>query len=80
MALFLIGEEDAPRWANLIQYGPAIGTSSPNKGGRYCCEDGHYTPEAAASHGAELAATLMTQEVRALKPPHAGALALQQAA
>lgn len=75
MAMVLVGEEDALRWAVLVKHG-----SENRMAGRYCCEDGHYTPEAAAAHGAELAAAWMVREARRLELPACGALALQQQA
>jgi hypothetical protein len=70
VSLALIGTDEEPRWATDVIRG---------RKWSYCCHDGHYTPEAAASHGAELAAAYLSQYARSLQPPACGALALQKA-
>lgn len=73
LTLMLIGTDDDPRWvADARPYGP----SAPRW--NRCCEEGHYTPEAAAQHGAELAAALLVREARSLKPETAGAIAIRR--
>jgi len=73
LALMLIGSDDEPRWACEVRSGSS---SAPHWS--YCCPDGHFTPETAAGHGAELAAARLCRAARALKPPMAGALAIQK--
>jgi hypothetical protein len=71
LTLMLLGTDEEPRWAaDARPYGP----SAP-KWNR-CCAEGHYTPEAAAQHGAELAAMLLVREARNLEPGTAGAIAI----
>jgi hypothetical protein len=71
LALGLIGTDDEPRWVTEVRPG---GGSSPHW--NYCCEDGHWTPEAAAAHGAELGASLLGRDARNQEPGTAGALAI----
>jgi hypothetical protein len=73
LALMLTGTDDEPRWA--VDIRPGSG-SAPRW--NHCCEAGHYTPEAATAHGAELAAALMNRHARVLQPPACGALAIQK--
>ena len=70
LSLMLIGTEDDPRWVTDMR----SGSWSPRW--TYCCEEGHYTPESAAAHGAELSAAAMVREVRNLQPPACGAVAI----
>lgn len=51
LALNVVGTDDDPRWV----------TRLPSSD---CCEDGHYTPEAAAAHGSELAAVALARDAR----------------
>jgi hypothetical protein len=73
LTLMLIGTDEEPRWACDARPG---GGSSPRW--NRCCEQGHKTPEAAASHGTAEAVALLARDARALKPPAAGALAIQK--
>lgn len=73
LALMLIGTDDEPRWvADARPYGP----SAPRW--NRCCEQGHYTPEAAAAHGAELAAAMLVHDARSAPPDAAGTLAIRR--
>lgn len=73
LTLMLLGTDDEPRWVvDARPYGP----SAPRW--NRCCTEGHYTPEAAAQHGAELAAMLLVREARALGPDTAGAIAIRK--
>jgi hypothetical protein len=73
LALMLLGTDDDPRWVADARPG---GLSAPRW--NRCCEEGHYTPEAAAQHGAELAAGLLVREARSLAPETAGAAAIRK--
>lgn len=73
LTLMLIGTDDDPRW---VADARVNGRSAPRW--NRCCEEGHYTPEAAAQHGAELAAMLLAREARSLGPGTAGALAVRK--
>jgi hypothetical protein len=73
LTLALIGTDDEPRWVTDVRPG---GRDAPHW--NYCCQDGHYTPEGAAGHGAELAAAAMARAARNLRPPACGALAIQK--
>jgi hypothetical protein len=73
LTLMLLGTDDDPRWVADARPG---GPSAP-KWNR-CCEEGHYTPEAAAQHGAELAAAELVREARSLGPETAGAMAIRK--
>jgi hypothetical protein len=63
LSLGIKGGEGAERWYALIKW--------PLQQG-HCCAGGHWTPEAAVSHGAELAAARLAQSARALPPGTAG--------
>jgi hypothetical protein len=70
----LIGTDDDPRWA--ASTNPCL---SPDRlAGTGCCAEGHYTPEAAAQHGAELVAAFLAREIRGLSPETAGAKAIRK--
>lgn len=71
LALAVTGTDDEPRWAVMVQ--PT--TYSPSSR-RYCCEAGHWTPEAAAAHGSELAAAMLARDARQQSPAPAGGLAI----
>lgn len=73
LTLMLIGTDDEPRWVTDVRRGA---TNAP--GWNRCCEEGHYTPEAAAQHGAELAAAELVREARGLRPETAGAMAIRK--
>ena len=75
LAFALIGSDEEPRWVTDVRPG---GESAARWS--YCCEDGHYTPEAAAHHGAEKAAALLSWSARALQPPTCGAAAIAKLA
>jgi hypothetical protein len=74
LSLMLTGTDDEPRWVTDVRHG---GQSASQW--RYCCEAGHYTPEAAAAHGSETAAAWLSREARALAPHTSGAMALAKA-
>jgi len=63
LSLGIKGDEEAERWYTLVKW--------PFRQ-EHCCADGHWTPEAAASHGAELAAARLAQSARALPPGTVG--------
>jgi hypothetical protein len=71
LTLTLIGTDDSPRWVTDAQHG---GLNAPRW--NRCCEEGHYTPEAAARHGAEAAAVILARDTRSLEPGTAGAAAI----
>lgn len=59
LTLVTIGEDGSEQWACRLS-----GESGELMG--HCCAAGHFTPEAAAQHGAELAAPALARYVRAL--------------
>jgi hypothetical protein len=71
MFLAILGEDGSERWATRVQC---------QGGFDYCCQDGHYTPEAAAHHGAELAAAAMVAYVRSLPADTYGSAVLAKSA
>jgi hypothetical protein len=73
LALMLLGTDEDPRWVADVRRG----SPSAARWNR-CCEEGHYTPEAAAQHGAELAAMMLVREARHLAPDTAGAMAIRK--
>jgi hypothetical protein len=73
LTLMLLGTDDDPRWVADARPG---GHSAP--AWNRCCEEGHYRPEAAAQHGAELAAAVLVREARSLGPETAGAMAIRK--
>lgn len=75
LSLQIIGSDEEPRWVTDVRPGSG---SAPKW--QYCCQDGHYTPEAAAAHGSELAAAWLSQAVRGLAAPSWGALVLSKTA
>lgn len=74
LSLMLLGTDDEPRWAASTR--PFL--SPDARAGTGCCAEGHYTPEAAAQHGAELAAMFLAREIRSLEPETAGAKAIRK--
>lgn len=74
LALMLLGTDDDPRWA--ASTNPFL--SPDRRAGTGCCAEGHYTPEAAAQHGADLAAAFLVREIRSLGPETAGAKAIRK--
>lgn len=62
--LVIGGTEEAPRWCARV--------GGKFRQAEFCCPDGHWTPEAAASHGAEKAAAWMITAARALPPGTVG--------
>jgi hypothetical protein len=73
VSLVIVGTDESPRWVALVKYEPCAPYGSR---GLFCCEEGHREPEPAASHAMLLAISVLVADVRALKPPAAGALAL----
>ena len=71
LSLSVIGTDEEPRWAAEVRPG-----SRKAGNWQWCCEEGHFTPEAAAAHGADLAARWLGQYARSLQPPACGALAI----
>lgn len=47
------------------------------RAGRWCCEEGHGSPEDASAHGALLAIQALSAWARSLQPPAIGALILR---
>ena len=76
LSLAIVGTDEDPRWAAFVKYSD----TGMRRDGRFCCDDGHWTPEAAAAHGLEISAAVLVAEVRSLQPPAIGALALARAA
>lgn len=74
LSLMLLGTEDEPRWA--ASTSPFL--SPDRRAGTGCCAEGHCTPEAAARHGADLAAASLAREARSLRPETAGAAAIRK--
>jgi hypothetical protein len=75
LSLHLTGDEGDERWQARASWGrgPWLQNAS-------CCGDGHHTPEAAANHGAELAAAKMGQLARALPVTTCGGAVLARSA
>ena len=73
LTLMLLGDDDEPRWVTDVLTGS---TSAANW--NRCCENGHYTPETAAHHGAELAVAALATAARSLGPETAGAVAINK--
>ena len=75
LTLMLTGTDEEPRWVCDVRPG-----GGPASRWDHCCEQGHSTPEAAASHGTAEAVAVLARDARSLKPPAIGALALQKLA
>jgi hypothetical protein len=69
LALGIIGTDDEPRWTCAVRARAPLDTP-------HCCQDGHWTPEAAAAHGGEIAALILARDARQQEPGTAGALAI----
>ena len=71
LALGIIGTDDDPRWIAAVRADSSLDTPR-------CCQEGHYSPEAAGGHGGEIAALMLARHARQQEAGTAGALAIEK--